>query len=97
MLCFYLITWSVIISADVISAPDVISAQPRCQVGRAGLGPKLGPRPQKLPPGQNCHVTQIRLSDWSKFEILRSDWSVSYRCPILLWLIVTRTSESNLL
>ena len=62
---------------DVISAPDVISAQPRSQVDRAGLGPKLGPRPPKYPPGQTCHVTHIRLSDWSKLEILRSDWSVS--------------------
>ena len=64
---------SVVISADVISA-DVISAQPRFHADRARLGPTLGPRPQKYPPGQTCHVTYIRLSDWSKFEILRSDW-----------------------
>ena len=59
-----------------MSAPDVISAQPRSQVDRAGLGPKLGPRPPKYPNGQACHVTKIRLSDWSKFTILRSDWLV---------------------
>ena len=40
------------------------------------LGPKLGPRTQKYPPGQACHVTQIRLADWSKLAILRSDWLV---------------------
>ena len=62
-----------VISADVISG-DGISAQPRSHAGRAGLGPTLGPRPPKYPPGQACHVTQIRLSDWSKFTILRSDW-----------------------
>ena len=40
-------------SADVISDHDVISALPRCQVGRAGLDPlKLGPSPQKYPHGQ---------------------------------------------
>ena len=32
----------------VISAPDVISAQPRCQIGRAGLDSNL------VPDLQNC-------------------------------------------
>ena len=47
-------------SGDVISA---LTAQAR-----------LGPRTFKTPHGQACHVTQIPRSDWSKFEILRSDW-----------------------
>ena len=55
---------------------DVISAQPRSHADRAGLGPTLGPRPPKYPLGQACHVTHIRLSDWSKFQILCSDWLV---------------------
>ena len=66
---------SLVISGDVISG-DVISAQPRFHADRARLGPKLGPRPPKYPNGQACHVTQIRLSDWSKLPILRSDWLV---------------------
>ena len=38
-------------------------------------------RPQKYPPGQACHVGQIRLSDWLKFEMLASDWSVPKPTP----------------
>ena len=49
---------------DVISGP---SLDPM-------LGRALGTSPQKYPHGQACHVGQIRLSDWLKFEMLRSDW-----------------------
>ena len=38
------------------------------------LGRALGTSLQKRPPGQACHVGQIRLSDWLKFEMLPSDW-----------------------
>ena len=74
---------SVVISADVISG-DVISAQPRFHADRAGLGPTLGPRPPKYPPGQTCHVTHIRLSDWSIQKILRSDGLAAYSPIVLL-------------
>ena len=40
------------------------------------LGRALGTSPQNWPHGQPGHVGQMRLSDWSKFEMLRSDWSV---------------------
>ena len=45
------------------------------------LGRALGTSPPKKPPGQACHVGQIRLSDWLKFEMLRSDWSVTKPTP----------------
>ena len=45
---------------------------------------KLGPRCLKCPHGQKSHVTHIRLSDWLKFEILRSDWLAPYSPIVLL-------------
>ena len=39
------------------------------------------PVPPKQPPGQAGHVGQIRLSDWLKFEMLASDWSVCKPTP----------------
>ena len=45
------------------------------------LGRALGTSPQKQPPGQAGHVGQIRLSDWLKFEMLRSDWSSAKPLP----------------
>ena len=42
---------------------------------------RLEPRPQKYPPGQPCHVGQMRLSDWLKFSILRSDWLSAQPTP----------------
>ena len=41
----------------------------------------LVPDLQKRPHGQPCHVGQIRLSDWLKSQILRSDWSVAKPTP----------------
>ena len=55
---------------DVISAP---SLDP--MLGRAHPSPSLlVPDLQKRPHSQTGHVGQIRLSDWLKFQILRSDW-----------------------
>ena len=76
MLCFYLTS-----GLCRHFRCDVISAQPRCQVDRVGLDPNSVPVPHFLPHGQACHVTQIRLSDWSKFEILPSDWLVPQPLP----------------
>ena len=45
---------------------------------------KLGSSTFKTHNGQKCHVGYIRLSDWSKFEIRRSDWLAPNRCHILL-------------
>ena len=45
------------------------------------LGRALGTSPKNRPHGQPGHVGQIRLSDWSKFVILRSDWSVTKPTP----------------
>ena len=69
---------SVVISADVISAMTSfpLSLGPMLTARDSDPPKKLGPRPPKKPPGQACHVTHIRLSDWSKFQILRSDWLV---------------------
>ena len=62
---------------DVISGPQPRShARPRSvlvSLTRRAMH-HASARPQKYPPGQACHVGQIRLSDWLKFEMLRSDW-----------------------
>ena len=39
------------------------------------------PVPKNRPHDQAGHVGQIRLSDWLKFEILPSDWSVCILTP----------------
>ena len=39
------------------------------------LGRAFGTSPQNWPRGQPGHVGQIPLSDWSKFQILCTDWS----------------------
>ena len=41
----------------------------------------LVPDLQKQMRGRAGHVGQMRLSDWSKFEILLSDWSVRRPTP----------------
>ena len=56
---------------DVISGP---SLDPM-------LGRALGTSPQNWPRGRAGHVTQIRLFDWSKFEMVRSDWSGAKPLP----------------
>ena len=50
---------------------DVTSGLPRSHVGRAKLEPKLGPRPQNTLSTRPSHV---RHSDWSKLDLLQSDW-----------------------
>ena len=39
------------------------------------------PVPKNRPHGQAGHVGQIRFSDWLKFQILPSDWSVCILTP----------------
>ena len=48
---------------------------------RARSSPNPSVPVSKKPRSRAGHVGQIRLSDWSKFEILRSDWLLAKPTP----------------
>ena len=73
---------------DVISGPVTSFPVPASIPCSAEL---LVPVPKNRPHGQPGHVGQIRLSDWSKFVILCSDWSVTKPTPFTTSGIYTRT------
>ena len=63
---------------DVISGPSLDPMHDRAPSPNPSV-----PVPKKRHHGQAGHVGQIRLSDWLKFEMLRSDWSGSKPTPYI--------------
>ena len=80
---------------DVISGPVTsfpLPASIPCPTALGLVPPNSVPDLQNRPHGQNGHVGQIRLSDWLKFPMLRSDWSGAKPLPLTTRAVVPAMS-----